>query len=253
MTKRQATSWKQRFEIEFRAGGKALLIGRQPRVVGTLASFPVNLPSWNRNVACDIVEVRLDQMPEEKDWLNRCRMIQSAGLPVILTIRHQSEGGKWGGSEERRLELYREALAEIAAADVEYASAIAKQVAEAAKALGKAAIVSFHDFLQTPPLTELKTLVAKAQAFAGVVKITSMAKNQEDIHVLQQLLKDGCDVPLCVMGMGELGAQTRVSLARAGSCFVYGYLDKPMAPGQLSAAELVRQLGSVERRVSGVE
>ena len=237
---------KQRPEIEFRAGEKALLIGRQPRVVGTLASFPGNSPSLDHNITCDVVEVRLDQMPEEKDWLNQCNMIQRAGLPVILTVRHQSEGGKWAGPEDRRLDLYRQALAEVAAVDVEYKSAIAKQVAEAAKSLGKAAIISFHDFSQTPPLAELKTVVAKAQVFAGMVKITTMTKKQEDVHVLQQLLKEGCDVPLCVMGMGELGAQTRVSLARAGSCLVYGYLDKPMAPGQLSAAELVRQLRNVE-------
>jgi 3-dehydroquinate dehydratase len=27
-----------------------------------------------------------------------------------------------------------------------------------------------------------------------------------------------------------------------GSCLTYGYLDKPTAPGQMSAAELVRRL-----------
>ena len=69
-----------------------------------------------------------------------------------------------------------------------------------------------------------------------------MAKREEDVEILRQLLKGRWKVPLCVMGMGEFGAQTRVSLAVAGSCLVYGYLDKPMAPGQMAAAELVRQL-----------
>src|SRR5205085_12434650 len=103
-------------------------------------------------------------------------------------------------------------------------------------------IISFHDFVRTPPLAEMEAVVAKAQTFAGIVKITTMANTDQDIDTLRQLLKGRWEVPLCVMGMGEWGAQTRVSLAVASSCLIYGYLDKPMAPGQLPASELVRQL-----------
>jgi len=45
-----------------------------------------------------------------------------------------------------------------------------------------------------------------------------------------------------VIGMGEAWKQTRLSFPKLGSCLTYGYLDKPTAPGQESAAELVRQL-----------
>jgi len=48
--------------------------------------------------------------------------------------------------------------------------------------------------------------------------------------------------PLCVIGMGNAWKQTRVSFPKLGSCLTYGYLDQPTAPGQVSAAELVRQL-----------
>jgi 3-dehydroquinate dehydratase len=42
--------------------------------------------------------------------------------------------------------------------------------------------------------------------------------------------------------MGDAWKQTRIAFPKLGSCLAYGYLDKPTAPGQVSAAELVRQL-----------
>jgi len=47
---------------------------------------------------------------------------------------------------------------------------------------------------------------------------------------------------LCVIGMGRAWSETRIEFATLGSCLTYGYLDKPAAPGQISAAELVRRL-----------
>ena len=42
--------------------------------------------------------------------------------------------------------------------------------------------------------------------------------------------------------MGEAWKQTRVLFPKLGSCLTYGFLDKPTAPGQMSAEELLRQL-----------
>ena len=42
--------------------------------------------------------------------------------------------------------------------------------------------------------------------------------------------------------MGPLGPQTRIDFPKLGSCLTYGYLDAPVAPGQVSARELMRQL-----------
>ena len=47
---------------------------------------------------------------------------------------------------------------------------------------------------------------------------------------------------LCVIGMGPDWAHTRVLFPQLGSCLTYGYLDKPTAPGQFSAAELTEKL-----------
>jgi len=42
--------------------------------------------------------------------------------------------------------------------------------------------------------------------------------------------------------MGPLGPQTRIEFPKLGSCLTYGYLDQPVAPGQVPARELMRQL-----------
>ena len=42
--------------------------------------------------------------------------------------------------------------------------------------------------------------------------------------------------------MGPLGPASRLSLARAGSCLTYGFVDESNAPGQVSSAELMQKL-----------
>jgi 3-dehydroquinate dehydratase I len=74
------------------------------------------------------------------------------------------------------------------------------------------------------------------------VKIVTMVHRRADRETLRQLLVAGGGPPRCVMGMGELAQPTRVEFPVLGSCLTYGYLDRPAAPGQPAAAELVRQL-----------
>ena len=228
----------------FRTPRGALIVGLAPAVVGTLSSSPV-LPDSGAEELCDIAEVRLDQMPQRADWLARCQAIEVGGTPVILTVRHKSEGGNWDGPEERRQEIVELALNHFAAIDVEFQSGIFSAIAQRAKELGKVCIASFHDFERTPELAELKDVVARAQQAASIVKVSTMVRAEKDIETLRELLSASWSVPLCVIGMGALGTQTRVSFPTLGSCLTYGFLDKSAAPGQLPAPELVRQLRSL--------
>ena len=83
----------------------ALMLGSLPRVVGTLtSSIPARLTMRAAKRPCNIVEIRLDKMPRQKDWLNRAKKIEASGLPVILTIRISAEGGGWKGRDEDRLD-----------------------------------------------------------------------------------------------------------------------------------------------------
>jgi len=208
-----------------------------PLVVGVLSSLDGNFP-----LAGDVVEVRLDKTGRPPDWLDRCKAIEARGKPVLLTVRLRSEGGEWPNDDKGRLKLYEEGLAALSAVDVELSSVICATVAKQAEKLGKVCLVSHHDFQKTPSLAELVPIVKRAQQNGAVAKIATMIRSETDVERLCFLLRMKRKRPLCVIGMGEAWKQTRVLFPKLGSCLTYGYLDKPTAPGQVSAAELVRQL-----------
>jgi 3-dehydroquinate dehydratase-1 len=223
--------------VLFRTAITSLAVGPTPRVVGTLSSL-----GPKRELCGDIVEVRLDKLARPADWLQRCAALQSGGKPVLLTVRLRTERGEWEIDGEERLEIYRQGLRELAAVDVELSSAICRAVAREAKRLKKASIISFHDFEKTPPLLELCEIAKKAHAIGSIAKVSTMIKHESDAEVLRALLGRRWEKPLCVIGMGRAWSKTRIEFATLGSCLTYGYIDRPTAPGQMSAAELVRRL-----------
>jgi 3-dehydroquinate dehydratase I len=223
--------------VLFRTAATELEVGPVPRVVGTLSTL-----SPKCALAGDIVEVRLDKMARSSDWLKRCAALQSGGKPVLLTIRLRAEGGDWATDDDQRLETYREGLQELAAIDVELSSVISREVAREAARLKKASVISFHDFEKTPPLRKLCALIEQAHAIGSIAKVSTMIKHGSDVDVLRALLRRRWEKPICVIGMGRAWSKTRLEFATLGSCLTYGYIDKPAAPGQMSAAELVRRL-----------
>jgi 3-dehydroquinate dehydratase-1 len=204
-----------------------LIVGAAPRIVGTVSALPV--PA-NASAVCDIVEIRLD-------LLGPTTALPQIDSPILLTIRSKNEGGQWTGSEDDRLKIYRKWMSHVAAVDIELNSPIAGEVCQIARESGKASIVSFHDFRETPPLEVLQDLVQDGQQVGSIVKIVTLANEEPDVATLRALLEKR-RAPLCVMGMGKHAARTRVEFPKLGSCLTYGYLDKPLAPGQTSAAEL---------------
>jgi 3-dehydroquinate dehydratase I len=214
-----------------------LQVGNGPLVVGVLSSLDGNSP-----LAGDMVEVRLDRTGRPADWLARCKAIEARGKPVLLTVRLRSEGGEWQDDEQSRLKIYEQGLAALSAVDVELGSVIHTAVAKRAEKLGKICLVSHHDFEKTPALAELESIVDKAQQNGAIAKVATMIRSEADLKILCALLDKKRKRPLCVIGMGEAWKETRVLFPKLGSCLTYGYLDKPTAPGQVSAAELIRQM-----------
>ncbi|HMP84159.1 MAG TPA: type I 3-dehydroquinate dehydratase, partial [Verrucomicrobiota bacterium] len=118
-----------------------------------------------------------------------------------------------------------------------------------AKRQRKCCIVSFHDFKKTPSLAKLKRVASEAQRIGSVIKIVTMANTEADVETLRRLLACKWRKPICVMGMGPLGRVTRVEFPFLGSFLTYGYLDKPAAPGQLSAAQINKSLSRSRLRL----
>jgi 3-dehydroquinate dehydratase-1 len=221
-----------------------LELGEFPRVVGTITDreFFLNFKPEKRTLNCDLVEVRLDQLLPCPEWVKVCERIAAAGIAQIVTVRHSSEGGNWNGPETEREELIRQALKVAEAVDIEFKSEAAAHVASMAKGEGKACIASFHDFNGTPDARKLQDIIRQAQAYASVVKISTFIRDESDKGTHRTLLQGQWEVPLCVIGMGTKGTETRIGFPLLGSCLTYGFLDKSAAPGQLSAAELRKKI-----------
>lgn len=204
----------------------------RPNVVGV-----VHTPGGfrqSRRVDVDAVEVRVDLLPGPP------RADEIAGIlqPVILTVRRFDEGGGRPLTEAARLALYLELLPAAAAVDLELRSVgVLGEVVQAARRAKKPVILSFHDFESTPSLARLRSLAVRArEAGADAVKIATKTETAADMARLLTLLGES-RAPLAVMGMGTLGRAARLLLARAGSVLNYGWLDRPLVPGQWSAAE----------------
>jgi 3-dehydroquinate dehydratase-1 len=126
--------------------------------------------------------------------------------------------------------------------DIEINSRVLPDVVAVAHAVGKPVIGSYHDFATTPPRAVLAKVIARGwQSGADIVKLATRLNTAADLRLLLGLLKRSTvQRPLCVIGMGA--PEARLALARAGSCLAYGFLGKSAAPGQLSCAEVWRQL-----------
>ncbi len=212
-----------------------------PQIVGTVSSLAmlaavVRQPLRKR--VADCIEARLDALPEGEHTkaLELCAKLERSGTPVIVTLR---EGNQWTKGDVARLETFCQALAVVTYVDIEDDSKLARAVAALARKGKKQAIISYHDFKQTPTLPQLLKVVDKAvRDGAAVVKLATMVNELADHAVLTGLLHARPKVKLAVLGMGAGGISLRAYLPAAGSLLAYGFLGKSMAPGQLPCATL---------------
>jgi 3-dehydroquinate dehydratase type I len=105
-------------------------------------------------------------------------------------------------------------------------------------------IISFHDSKSTPP----RVLRAKARAAktngADIFKVATRTDTPGQLaRLLDFITWKVIDLSVSAMGIGKLGAISRVLLARSGSALVYGSVGAQTdIEGQLSLKQL-RALG----------
>lgn len=219
-------------------------IGKMPLIVGCIGSETLLRRCANKvPVDCDVLEVRLDLTGLcGGEWIRLCAAIQKQGIPVLLTIRDESEGGAWKGREAERLALYLAGLKSVSAVDMEIGARAMVLLAQPAHQLGVKLVGSYHDFNGTPETAKLNLVEARGRRMGvDVVKIAATVNTSADLARLFAL-PAGAKGPICVLGMGDRGSVSRVALPCAGSCLVYGSLGKATAPGQLSCRQLAKEL-----------
>jgi 3-dehydroquinate dehydratase-1 len=221
-------------------GGIAL--GGGPRVV--LCVTDARGGRLPRATRTDFIEARIDLFSSH-DTAHVEAVLQrlgAAGAPIIATIRVAAEGGRWRGTEIEREALFLRILPLVHAVDVEFACpAVARRVGAAARARGRAVIVSAHDFERTPPATTLRRRIATAHALgADMVKLAAHARTLDDVATLLRLLLDTREIPLALLALGPVGTLSRVFFPAAGSVLTYAFAagDVATGPGQIALPEL---------------
>jgi len=222
----------------------------RPQVVGVIASTADLRFAAAMGQPPDLFELRLDHLCGIAAQLERKMSNLSAkgrtrrgeSAPVIITARDPREGGANNLSLQQRLNLLLRFLPYAKYVDIELRSARAfKSLLAQARKQKVRCILSFHDFKSTPSTRSLraKAALAKTQG-ADIFKIACRTDFPAQLIRLIDFVSDkDVDLPVSAMGIGKLGAISRLLLARCGSVLNYASLHRSQVEGQLPI-ELLR-------------
>lgn len=183
------------------------------------------------SLGAELVELRVDYMRRRPDM---GLLLKDRPTPVVVTCRRRSDRGRWTGTEEQRLALFREAII----GGAEYVD-LEDDIAGSIRRYGKTRrIISYHNFDETP--MELFDIHRRLSACdPDIIKIVTMANSPGDnVRMLEMVAAS--PVPTVGFCMGEFGTLSRILCGRYGSPFTYASFsrEREMAPGQLSFAEV---------------
>ncbi|MGI5990902.1 MAG: type I 3-dehydroquinate dehydratase [Methanosarcina sp.] len=232
---------------------------KKAAVAAVILENPLETSKKAAEMGADLLEIRLDLLgiKDLEIAAETIRKIKSkTGLPVILTNRSNTEGGKWEGKEAERIGLLTNLLSLEAgpdAVDIELSAGreTRDQIIKAAKTCGKTVIISSHNFLKTPAFQEMKTTFEEAfLAGADIVKLAIMPHSMRDVLNLLRATLDAREAggAVCAIAMGKLGKHTRVIAPFYGSVLTYASVEGtvPAAPGQFQVDEVKKIMELLE-------
>lgn len=192
----------------------------------------------------DLFELRLDCLADATNQLQNALL--KLRTPLIITARHPDEGGAGKLSLRQRRDLLTRFLSHADYLDVELRSALAlRHLLAVARTQKVRRIISFHNLKSTPSPRVLADKAHAATAHhADVFKVATRTDTPMELGRLLDFMRNSrMDIPLAVMGIGKLGAISRILLARSGSALIYASLGPATnIEGQLSL-EQVRAAG----------
>ena len=123
------------------------------------------------NNTFDIVEIRLDQLVQEKNLKEK---LSSISHPLLLTCRHPKEGGQNNISDPlKRISLIEPLLPSASAIDIELSEFDKmKNIVSEAKSKDIKIILSYHNFKTTPETSDLNLIISEAEGLdVDIIKI----------------------------------------------------------------------------------
>ena len=217
-------------------------LGNVPLIAGVLTDSDVAGLRPEQMESADIIELRVDMFdsfaPEHVEHVFRTAR-EKFDKPLIATVRDSKEGGR--KEIQDRPAMYRLVIPFSDAVDVEIlADDVMKQAKDLCRDKGSLLIGSYHNFESTPADNFLEQLIATGiRNGADVVKIAVTAKEEDDFIRLMLLTMRHKSQGIITIAMGDKGLPSRVFSPLFGSLIAYGSINKPSAPGQLSAVEVM--------------
>lgn len=191
-------------------------------------------------------ELRADLLADPAQVRAALTAVRAASsLPLLLTYRSTTEGGK-GAGHGQGYEDYLASLLQlrpaVAAVDIEMACPASKALVAEAKAGGYDVVGSCHDFTATPSAAQITQKLAQITAAgADITKVAYMPRTAQDVAALRHAAHDFADAyphqPLIAISMGQLGAPSRTDLV---NCLTFATIadGAASAPGQATIAHV---------------
>lgn len=205
-------------------------------VVASIGKNPIASSIKAKELGADILELRLDLIHEDPHQI--LKELKALCLPIIITNRMKDEGGAWTGSEHMRIQELVSLIPQADAVDIELGAKKRDMAVKAAKKTGRKVIISTHDFQNTPDIKVMEDYINRSfDAGADIAKLAVMPHTLDDVLRLLEVTLHSSG-PVCTIAMGDLGKHSRALSPIYGSVMTYGYVDIPVAPGQLRVDEL---------------
>lgn len=208
-----------------------------PKVVAAVASLEEAREA--KALGADIIEMRVDLL--HGDPLTIVESTYRLGVPLIITVRPEYEGGHFKGSDHDRADVFKELIPYAAFIDVELKARTIDEIIKATRGTDTLPIVSAHNFKKTPPNADMLRIIDRCLEKGSIAKLAVMPHSlTEVLRVYEVTLK--AKRPVCTIAMGEIGAHSRIVAPVYGSLLTYGYVRKPVAPGQMRVDKIVEGL-----------
>lgn len=191
-------------------------------------------------------ELRADLLADPAQVRAALTAVRAASsLPLLLTYRSTTEGGK-GAGHGQGYEDYLASLLQlrpaVAAVDIEMACPASKALVAEAKAGGYDVVGSCHDFTATPSAAQITQKLAQITAAgADITKVAYMPRTAQDVAALRHAAHDFAGAyphqPLIAISMGQLGTPSRTDLV---NCLTFATIADGVAsaPGQATIAHV---------------
>jgi 3-dehydroquinate dehydratase-1 len=216
-----------------------------PRLVGVIRSLADLDFAIRMRKPPDLFELRLDHLVRIIEGLEE--KVSRLRVPLIVTARHPQEGGANHLNLRERRNLLSRFLPHARYIDIELRSAAAlRLLCKLARKKNVQRIISFHDLKATPDLGRLQFKARRAKSLgADIFKVATRTDTPDQLaRLLDFITKKDHGLAVSAMGVGKLGAISRVLLAYRGSALVYGSVA--------AASEIEGQMSLEQLRAFGI-